>query len=706
MAVERTKTGTKLLSGSGAAAILALGAALTPAYGQNVDLDTIVVTANRRETEAKNAPVATTVITRKEIERRGGSSVGELLRDVPGVTVDDSSFPGMKRVRIRGEDARRGMVLIDGQEISDHSTYGPPILIDSALIERIEVVRGPLSVLYGSKAIGGVVNIITRKPSKRPVELTFGGGFDSATNGYNAFSMATGSSGKFNYRVFLGRSEDGNRRTPIGVTPNTAFDSRSANLRLGYEDETHKAWVEYDRHDLSVQSSTPAGLVNGTTITKYQINIPRRDRQKVAVNYDGKNLLPGIARFHMDAFYQIIDRKFLQQIAGSLPPPPGPAGTYDYNNNDKDRLVSIGANAQIDWDFHPSHAFSTGVQVINDRLNRDTLQTGFLNPPGPLPLAPVNNHYVQSAHITTTSLFAQDTWSFAPDWKAVVGARYYFVDAGLEKSTHPTVRPRASNDQRAIASAALLWNPTKELTLRTGWGQSYVYPTLLQLHTGTIIGSQFRINPNPELLPETSNTVELGARWSNGKLRLEGTAFHTVADNYIASIACTLAPSVACPAGEFTYINAAKAETFGLELAGGYKTGFHDLEPYGNLTLLRRKLSFLNPALVTWSSGMPLANARFGIRQERSLDAHWTAFWDAYVRTATASRIRTSRSQSRTGDWATFNLAFGTSFSGEGLGEHRLSIELSNLTDKRYRPTPDEMMQPGRAIRANWRSTF
>lgn len=706
MAGIDTKAARTWQASASAAALLALGSAFSPVQAQNVELDTIVVTANRRETEARNSPVATTLVTRKEIERRAGSSVGELLRDVPGVTVDDASFPGMKRIRIRGEDARRGMVLIDGQEITDHSTQGPPLLIDSGLIERIEVVRGPLSVLYGSKSIGGVVNIITRRPSLRPWEVTIGGGFDSATGGHSIFSMASGTQGKFNYRIFIARSEDGDRRTPAGILPNSSFDSRSVNLRLGYEHENHQWRVEYDRHDLSAQSSTPPGLVNGTTFTKYQINLPLRNRHKLGFNYDGKNLSPLIARLHLDAYVQMIDRRLTQQIAGILPPPPGPPGAFNYDNNDKDRLYTLGANAQIDWNLHPDHTVSTGIQILSDRMDRDVIQTGTLNPPGPAPLGPVNNQYSQRAHITTSSVYAQDTWNFAPDWKAVFGARYFIVDAGLDRSTHPTVKPRASNDGRAIASAAVLWNPIKELTLRAGWGQSYAYPTLIQLHTGTIVGSQFRINPNPNLVAETANTVELGARWNSGRLRLEGTAFHTRADNYIASIACTLAPSVACPAGEFTYINASKAETYGLELAGSYKSTFYDLEPYANVTLMRRKLGFINPTLVTWSSGVPLANARFGLRQERAIDSRWSAFWDIYMRTATASRTRTARAQSRTGDWATLNLAFGASVTGEGLGEHRLSFELTNLTDKRYRPTPDELMQPGRAIRASWRSTF
>ena len=117
------------------------------AAAQSIELDPVVVTSTRRDIRLREAPASISVVTRQEIERRGGSSVAELLRDVPGVQVDESSIPGLKRIRIRGEDARRSLVMIDGQETTDHTTYGPPMLIDPALIERIEVVRGPQSVL-------------------------------------------------------------------------------------------------------------------------------------------------------------------------------------------------------------------------------------------------------------------------------------------------------------------------------------------------------------------------------------------------------------------------------------------------------------------------------------------------------------------------------------------------------------------------------
>lgn len=680
--------------------------AATRVWAQAVDIEPIIVTATRREMEARSAPAATTIVSRQEIERKGATAVAELLRDVPGVIVDDSSFPGMKRIKIRGEDARRGMVLIDGQEISDHTTYGPPILIDPALIERIEVVRGPLSVLYGSKAIGGVVNIITRRPAKRPVEFSAGGGFDSSTNGYGTHMLASGTVGHFNYRAFFARNEDGNRRTPAGVLPNSSFNSRAYDLRLGYDDGQHRAWIGYDRHELQTQSSTPPGLVDGRTFTKYQLDIPRRDLEKWSFNYDGTDVLPGMSRFHFDAFYQTIDRRFLQTIAGSLPPPPLPAGRYDYYNDDRDTLRTIGGTFQVNWNILPQHDIVTGAQIVEDKLNRKAMQTGVLDPSGPAGLRPVNINYDQAASIRTTSIYAQDTWSFAPDWKAIFGARAYWVDAQLSHSTHPTVRPAASHGQRVIASAALVWTPTKEWTLRAGWGQAYVYPTLLQLHTGTIFGSAFRLNPNPNLQPELSDTFELGARWNSDPFKLDASLFHGRSKNYIASIACTVAVGIVCPAGEFVYVNATRAESYGAELAARYRLPVHDLEIYGAGTLVRRKLSFQSPAFSTFSSGTPLASGRIGLRQERSINAQWSAYWDVFMRAATPSRTRTSRAQSRSGGWATINLVLGGAYIASDNSEHRLSLELLNLNDKRYKPSPDEMMAPGRMVRLNWRSVF
>lgn len=155
-------------------------------------LDTMTVVGTRTETSVRDNPASVSVVEREQIEKRGADSVAELLRDVPGVSVVDTAVAGMKRIRIRGEQSNRVVILVDGQEMTDQSSYGAPFLIDPSNIERIEVVRGPASVLYGAKAIGGVVNVITKKGAAEPVQLELGAGYFSGSKGKQASAAVSG----------------------------------------------------------------------------------------------------------------------------------------------------------------------------------------------------------------------------------------------------------------------------------------------------------------------------------------------------------------------------------------------------------------------------------------------------------------------------------------------------------------------------------
>ena len=138
-----------------AVAVLAAfsGLALQVQAQETVELDEVKVTAGRVEQELMDVNMSVSVITQEEIRRSSARNVGELLEDIPGVRINNDGGQGMKRIKIRGEDAFRTLVMIDGQKVSEHkSMSGSPMLIDPSMIERIEVIKGPASVLYGSGA--------------------------------------------------------------------------------------------------------------------------------------------------------------------------------------------------------------------------------------------------------------------------------------------------------------------------------------------------------------------------------------------------------------------------------------------------------------------------------------------------------------------------------------------------------------------------
>lgn len=137
---------------------------------ETLNAQDVVVTASRVEKALADVNMSVSVIDRETIERNAqAKTIADLLEStVPGIRIQNDGGQGIDRVSIRGEDAFRTVVMVDGQRISEQkSMSGVPLLIDPSQVERIEVIRGPASVLYGSDAIGGAINIITKKEAIR-----------------------------------------------------------------------------------------------------------------------------------------------------------------------------------------------------------------------------------------------------------------------------------------------------------------------------------------------------------------------------------------------------------------------------------------------------------------------------------------------------------------------------------------------------------
>lgn len=131
--------------------------------------ETLVVTTNRSASNLWESPATIQVIDQQTLQNSTNASIADNLQDIPGVEITDNSLAGRKQIRIRGEASSRVLILIDGQEVTYQragDNYGVGLLIDESALERVEVVKGPYSVLYGSQAIGGIVNFITKGGDK------------------------------------------------------------------------------------------------------------------------------------------------------------------------------------------------------------------------------------------------------------------------------------------------------------------------------------------------------------------------------------------------------------------------------------------------------------------------------------------------------------------------------------------------------------
>ncbi len=150
---------------------VAIGAATCSPFVHAADQDTVVVTATGFEQKIQNAPASISVISKQQIEDKAYRDVTDALRDVPGVVVTGGG--SSSDISIRGMASQYTLFLVNGKRVSTRSTrpnsdnsgieqgWLPPL----ESIERIEVIRGPMSSLYGSDAMGGVINVITKKVS-------------------------------------------------------------------------------------------------------------------------------------------------------------------------------------------------------------------------------------------------------------------------------------------------------------------------------------------------------------------------------------------------------------------------------------------------------------------------------------------------------------------------------------------------------------
>jgi vitamin B12 transporter len=176
-------------------AALPLALAALPTVAEIPDLDPVVVTATRTAMTADAALVPVSVVSRAQIERRQSRSIIDILRGLPGVVVTSNGGRGHATgISLRGTSTDQVLVLVDGIRVSSATTgVASWQTIPVEQIERVEVVRGPRSSLYGSEAIGGVIQIFTRKADGGPPRARFsiGAGSDQTVSGYLGFAAGT-----------------------------------------------------------------------------------------------------------------------------------------------------------------------------------------------------------------------------------------------------------------------------------------------------------------------------------------------------------------------------------------------------------------------------------------------------------------------------------------------------------------------------------
>ncbi|MDR2152526.1 MAG: TonB-dependent receptor [Helicobacteraceae bacterium] len=467
------------------------------------ELDEVkVVSAAGYEQNIADAPASVFVITREELEKKSFNDLTEILKNVPGVFIEGGAV--FKDISIRGMSSAYTLYLVDGKPLTSNEAHSPNgmaggvatnALPPVSMIERIEIVRGPMSSLYGSEAMGGVINIITKKT---PSEWsgTVKGEYTKTLNkisqdGYlasanlagpiipNLLSLQT-------YGSILGVDEGhcpdltkdcGDKSS----SPAPRFTSRQFGAKATLAiNKANSVWLNYDyakqeKHEeanVSYSTDTGSNRVNGVAL-----------KQTVGAGYD----------LNLDSFKL---NSYLQRASTKNPT----------RGKGIDYFVTT-ANAQGTY-FFDTNALALGAQYREEKL--DDRATNAM--PGNPPVVMKRWSY---------AVFAEDEWNILDNLAFTLGVR---LNEDENFGSH--VDPRVY----------LVYNINDEFTLKGGASSAYKAPTLRQaaddfggVSGGGMAGNTVMMMGNPDVDPESSVSYEAAIAYSNREIGFNSslTAYHT-----------------------------------------------------------------------------------------------------------------------------------------------------------------------------------
>ena len=464
---------SRLLPLSLAIAAMLPGAVLAADAGDSDELDQVVVTATRTAvtTDATLAPVE--VITRDEIERLQAKSVVDLLRGRAGINLTNLGGPGKQTsVFVRGSESDHVLVLVDGMRIGS-ATSGQAAFQDVpvALIERIEIVRGPRSSLYGSDAIGGVIQIFTRR-DRGPASFHFHVG--AGSDGFREGGIGIG-----------GGSERGWFGLDAGFQQTDGINAcRGAGAPIFAGCFT----TEPDRDGYKQFAFSLRGGLNIGESVELQGNATRSN---------GDNEFDGSFVDNAEFVQQVIGAR-LKWTASDWATLTFSAGrNQDESENFKGNVFRSEFDTQRD---------SASVQADFSLGERQTLTVG--------------TDWLRDS-ITSTTVYA--------DHSRRVHALFAQYQGGFGAQDLQLALRRDDNDQyggKTTGTAAWGLNFADQWRVTASYGTAFKAPTFNELY--------FPGFGNPNLRPESSKTVDLGIAWRGERTRIGLNAFETSVDDLIA----------------------------------------------------------------------------------------------------------------------------------------------------------------------------
>lgn len=529
-------------------------------------LGTVVVTASGYEQDIKDAPASISIVTGEELRKRPIKNLEDAVRNLEGVSIVNNSQGNTQEINVRGMPGEYTLILVDGKrqntrETMSRTTTGvqtnfvPP----AAAIERIEVIRGPMSSLYGSDAMGGVINIITRKvPETWTGSVSVGGIMQEDSKLGNTTQSNFWISGPIKndllalqvYGNLQNRSED-NAYYANGTTGSNGKRDESIHAKLTITpNKDHDIVLEAGR-DVLTYTATP-GRSASPTSAPTAINKTEHGHDTLSISHTGRW---SFGTTSVTAYQEVgtKDETLLNGKSGASSP--------KITNSLIDAVTTLPFTSNI---------LKIGGQYSNAKAEGIGKQDTIAGIP-----ANVNDVTVNS-----WALFVEDEYFVTDKFKLTGGARY---DNHDNFGSHVTPRLYANYDINDVWSVhGGIAKGFKAPTIRQSTGGYCISTGGGNLNVGTLCG-------NPNLKPEESTTQEAGIRFSPAP----GTYFSaTVFNNDFKNKVSSYDTGVKDPRDNryniYIYENIDKVNLRGIELAAAYPIN-KNWKVSGNYTYTKSK---------------------------------------------------------------------------------------------------------------------
>ena len=506
--------------------------------------DVTVTTATKTEKNIDGVSASVIIVTKEDIEKISASTLKDVFEKIPSINAQFGRFPhpssaSKASVSIRGAGANGTLILIDGKRLSGE-TEGPYELnrIPAAMIERIEIVKGSMSTLYGSDAIGGVINIITKKVDKNnsTLDVKYGQNGHGEAKEKNVNFTTAGKKEDIKYKLFgsiIDTSSYSKNKsyTQVATNPTTGA-VLAANPQNGING-TNKVTFGDDSNVKNIGTRIEKDLNDSVTLG-VDLNYLDENREGTYIGsaqYAGGGLIKNTPvnsednnrRFDVssDLKYQINDdlsgqtkvyRSYYKKRNETTPITfAGPVSTKFSANVTIDTIES-----NLTYSLNDSNIITTGVE-----FREETRDSSAINP-----VASSSDFITKK--VQYKSLFIQDEIALTNSLNATMGARYDKI---------------SNADNKATIQTGLVQKLTENTNLRANYAQGYRAPDIAELYVvspsykdGKRFGSDVIFGPKTsayELKPEQSQTFEIALSNRMDKLFSEIVLFNTKIDDKI-----------------------------------------------------------------------------------------------------------------------------------------------------------------------------